>query len=63
MFQGMEVFPSENLDKKNLMCIATPDNCNWYRALVTDATNEEQINVYFIDFGDTTEIPIKQVLY
>ncbi|XP_028398718.1 tudor domain-containing protein 1-like [Dendronephthya gigantea] len=67
--QMMDVYNSMNGDQwqigwpyKDMVCAAKYSNDqNWYRALVTDVSSDKHVQVFFVDFGNSEELPFNKI--
>ncbi|XP_066992259.2 tudor domain-containing protein 1 [Anabrus simplex] len=59
--QAKNLFPSDNLDKYSL-CLASPDGVSWYRAKILNVSSQRGVLVKFVDYGNSSEVPLHQVL-
>ena len=67
--QMMNVYTSKNGDQwligwpyVNMVCAARfSTDENWYRALVTDVSADQVVSVLYIDFGNSEELPFREI--
>ena len=67
--QMMDVYNSKNGDQwqigwpyKDMVCAAKySKDQNWYRALVTDVSSHKHVQVFYVDFGNTEQLPFNKI--
>ncbi len=60
MFNVSNVFVSHRPDCDQLVAALYSDG-SWYRAKVNNITTPEKCSVYFVDYGNRAEIPIRDI--